>query len=127
MSARCRYYLDSSAQVRHLIRPVCDEQCDHKECLNLEALRETAQLDSIIDSTIAQSEISANQQLRLALKLVNGFLQFATTPWMQALWYLKDLSFFQADEGLSAALATLHTSSEISQQGHREVEMLRLE
>ncbi|KAK7978230.1 hypothetical protein PG988_005720 [Apiospora saccharicola] len=126
MTARCSCYLDSSSNVRHLIHPVCDEQCDHKECLDPKALRATTQLDSIIGSTVELSRLSMNQQLRLALKLVNGILQFATTPWLQALWYLKDLSFFQTNDDLSAALATVHASSELSQAGHHELGMLDL-
>ena len=89
-------------------------------------MREPAQLDSIFDSTVEQSRLSVNQQLRLALKLVNGILQFASTPWLQELWDLKDLSFFKMDDSLARALATLHTSSEISGQGHRGLEMLDL-
>ncbi|KAK7920296.1 hypothetical protein PG985_008318 [Apiospora marii] len=126
MSARYICYLDSSNQVRHNIHPVCDENCDHNKCLSQTAMREPARLDSIFDSTVEQSRLSVNQQLRLALKLVNGILQFASTPWLQALWYLKDLSFFKIDDNLPRALATLHTSSEISEQGRCELEMLDL-
>ncbi|KAK8086395.1 hypothetical protein PG994_001369 [Apiospora phragmitis] len=124
MSAGCSCYLDSSAQVRHLIHPVCHEECDHKECLDQQALRDTAQLDRIFDYTIEESGVSVNQQVRLALTLVNGILQFASTPWLQPSWYLRDLSYFQTTDGLATALATLHISSEIPQQNHHGSDLL---
>lgn len=54
------------------------------------------------------------RQIGIALELVKAVLQFHGTPWLQPLWQLQDLAYFQTDEGLSASLNTLHISTELS-------------
>ncbi|KAK2037841.1 hypothetical protein LZ31DRAFT_635802 [Colletotrichum somersetense] len=53
-------------------------------------------------------------QIRLALKLVKGVLQFQLTPQLQPLWRLQDLAYFEPTDYLATVLATLHISSELS-------------
>ncbi|KAK8093722.1 hypothetical protein PG997_000407 [Apiospora hydei] len=125
-SAMCSRYLDASDHIRHSIRPFCDEKCDHKWCLDQDSLSDPTQLDSILDVTVEQSGLGVVQQLQLALRLVKGILQFASTPWLQALWHLKDLSYFQMKNGLSTALATVHINSDLTQQNHPRPKSINL-
>ncbi|KAL7621499.1 hypothetical protein AAE478_008823 [Parahypoxylon ruwenzoriense] len=115
----CGGYLDTSDHLRHHLSPVCSPGCDHKECLNTKSLREPAPLNKIFNFPVERS-ISVPEQVRLALKLVKGVLQFHSTPWLQPYWRLQDLSYFQTDEGLASSLSTLHISTELSRQQQQE-------
>ncbi|KAI1500656.1 hypothetical protein F5X99DRAFT_385548 [Biscogniauxia marginata] len=117
--AKCCSYLDTSDNLRHHLSSVCNPDCDHKECLNTKALREPAPLDKIFNLPVERS-ISVPEQVRLALKLVKGVLQFHSTPWLQPYWRLQDLSYFQTDDGLAASLNTLHISTELSQRQQQQ-------
>jgi hypothetical protein len=58
-------------------------------------------------------ELSVNEQLRLALRLVRSVLQFHSTPWWRENWSLADLSYFDIDTELSRSLSTLHIATKI--------------
>lgn len=106
-------YLESPEHVRHYVQTVYDTSYRHKDCLSLRGFGELAPLNSILNFPLARS-ISVVDQLRLALRLVKGVLQFQSTPWLRLLWELRDLSFFQTDNGLAIALSTLHLSAQLS-------------
>lgn len=108
-------YLDTPEDLRHHLSPVCNAQCDHKECLHTKALKEPTSLDRIFSLPVERT-ISVPEQVRLALKLVKGVLQFHSTPWLQPYWRLQDLSFFPTEDGLATSLSTLHISAELSKQ-----------
>lgn len=109
----CGGYLDTSDDLRHYLYPVCDP----KECLSSKAKSEPTTLNQIFNLPVERT-ISVAQQVGLALKLVKAVLQFHATPWLQSLWRLQDLAYFQTDEGLSASLSTLHISTELSHYNH---------
>ncbi|KAI0602748.1 hypothetical protein F4775DRAFT_535501 [Biscogniauxia sp. FL1348] len=115
----CGGYLDTPDDLRHHLSPVCSPQCDHRECLKAKALREPVSLDKIFGFPVEHS-ISVPEQVRLALKLVKGVLQFHSTPWLQPYWRLQDLSYFQTDDGLAASLNTLHISTELSRKQQQQ-------
>ncbi|KAI0163680.1 hypothetical protein BJ166DRAFT_526921 [Pestalotiopsis sp. NC0098] len=106
-------YLDTPEDFRHHLSPVCNARCDHKDCLHTKALKEPTSLDRIFSLPVERT-ISVPEQVRLALKLVKGVLQFHSTPWLQPYWRLQDLSFFPTDDGLATSLSTLHISAELS-------------
>ncbi|KAK2030580.1 hypothetical protein LX32DRAFT_637980 [Colletotrichum zoysiae] len=115
----CGGYLDTSDQLRHYLSPVCGSSCDHTVCLNKQDLGDPMPLQSIFQYPVERT-LSVPDQIRLALKLVKGVLQFQSTPWLQPLWRLQDLAYFKPTDDLATALATLHISSELSharQQG----------
>ncbi|KAK8863006.1 hypothetical protein PGQ11_009241 [Apiospora arundinis] len=123
VSARCGGYLDTPGYgVRHHLSPVCDDYCKHKDCINEKALGTPVPLGNVFGYSVEQS-ISVPQQLRLALRLVNGILQFASTSCLQDLWCVQDISYFTREDSLVAALTTMHISSELSQEARREVSM----
>ncbi|KAI1641468.1 hypothetical protein F4809DRAFT_586804 [Biscogniauxia mediterranea] len=115
----CGGYLDTPDDLRHHLSPVCSPKCDHKECLKSKAIREPAPLNKIFGFPVERS-ISVPEQVRLALKLVKGVLQFHSTPWLQPYWRLQDLSYFQTDDGLAASLNTLHISTELSRKQQQQ-------
>ncbi|KAK8042351.1 hypothetical protein PG994_012834 [Apiospora phragmitis] len=86
-TSRCGGYLDTPEHLRHHLYPVCGESCDHTQCFNPKRLGEPALLDEIFKLPVERS-ISVPAQLRLALSLVKGVLQFQSTPWLQPLWRL---------------------------------------
>ena len=119
---KCGGYFDTPDRLRHHLSPVCGSACTHKDCLNTERLGEPTSQDQIFSLPVERS-ISVPEQVRLALKLVKGVLQFHSTPWLQPYWRLQDLSYFQIDQGLADSLVTLHISTELSQQRHQDSEM----
>ncbi|KAK7997456.1 hypothetical protein PG989_005496 [Apiospora arundinis] len=121
-SDRCGGYLDTPEHLRHHLYPVCGQSCDHTQCFNPKRLGEPATLDQIFKLPVERS-ISVPTQLRLALSLVKGVLQFQSTPWLQPLWRLQDLSYFQIDEGLAASLDTLHIGTELTKGKQRDTTM----
>ncbi|KAK8078106.1 hypothetical protein PG996_004276 [Apiospora saccharicola] len=126
MSARYAGYIDSPGEVRHHMYPVCDEYCDqHKDCLNENILGEPVTLDEAFGYPVEEC-MSVPQQLRLALKLINGVLQLASTPWLRELWSLKDVFYFQRADDIATALKTLHIRSELSNQGWRVTDTTNL-
>jgi hypothetical protein len=76
-------------------------------------------LDKIFQLPVERS-ISVPEQVRIALRLVKGVLQFHSTPWLQPYWRLQDISYFSTDEGLAASLDTLHISTELSKQQQQQ-------
>ncbi|KEY65506.1 hypothetical protein S7711_09296 [Stachybotrys chartarum IBT 7711] len=110
----CGGYLDTPDQLRHHVYPACNSACDHKLCLSNKGFQPSS-LDKIFRLPVERS-ISVPAQVRLALRLVKGVLQFHSTPWLQPYWRLQDLSYFQTDEGLAASLDTLHISTELSKK-----------
>ncbi|KAK7949034.1 uncharacterized protein PG986_009920 [Apiospora aurea] len=125
VSGRCGGYLDTPDEVRHHLFPVCDDRCNHKECINEITQGTPVPLGDVFGYPVEQS-ISVPQQLRVALRLVKGTLQFASTPWLQALWCLRDVSYFQRTNNLAAALETMHISSDLSHKGRRDVNMAEM-
>lgn len=121
-SRKCGGYFDTPDRRRHHLFPVCGSTCTHKDCLNTERPGELTSLDQIFCLPVERS-ISVPEQVRLALKLVKGVLQFHSTPWLQPYWRLQDLSYFQIDEGLASSFSTLHISTELSQQRQPDSEM----
>ncbi|KAF3012668.1 hypothetical protein E8E14_011420 [Neopestalotiopsis sp. 37M] len=111
-------YLDTPEDLRHHLSPVCHPQCDHRDCLHAKALQAPTSLDGIFRLPVERN-LSVPEQVRLALKLVQGVLQFHSTPWLQPFWRLQDLSFFPTDAGLADSLSTLHISAELSGQRQR--------
>ncbi|KAK6844530.1 hypothetical protein PG995_014640 [Apiospora arundinis] len=93
-----------------------------QECINEKSLGTPVPLGNAFGYSVEQS-ISVPQQLRLALRLVNGILQFASTSCLQDLWCVQDISYFTREDSLVAALTTMHISSELSQEARREVSM----
>ncbi|ORY63868.1 uncharacterized protein BCR38DRAFT_485015 [Pseudomassariella vexata] len=110
-STACGGYLDTADNLRHHLYPVCDP----KECFNSRSLGEPAPLNHIFRFPVEKS-ISVSQQVKLALQLVKGVLQFHSTPWLQPYWRLQDLSYFQATDGLAASMSTLHISAELTEK-----------
>ncbi|KAK4445572.1 hypothetical protein QBC34DRAFT_441598 [Podospora aff. communis PSN243] len=51
-------------------------------------------------------------QLRLALQLASAVLKFSSTPWLNDLWTVRDVAFFQQGTDLVSSLRTLHFSTE---------------
>lgn len=121
-SNRCGGYLDTPEHLRHHLYPACDQYCDHTQCFNPKRLGEPATLDKIFQLPVERS-ISVPAQLRLALNLVKGVLQFQSTPWLSPLWRLQDLSYFQINEGLAASLETLHIGTELTKGKQRDTVM----
>ncbi|KAK7927467.1 hypothetical protein PG985_004465 [Apiospora marii] len=121
-TSRCGGYLDTPEHLRHHLSPVCNDSCDHTQCFNPKRLGEPSLLDEIFKLPVERS-ISVPAQLRLALSLVKGVLQFQSTPWLQPLWRLQDLSFFQVNEGLAASLDTLHIGTELTKGKQRDTVM----
>ncbi|KAK8060008.1 hypothetical protein PG996_009938 [Apiospora saccharicola] len=121
-TSRCGGYLDTPEHLRHHLSPVCNDLCDHTKCFNPKRLGEPSLLDEIFKLPVERS-ISVPAQLRLALSLVKGVLQFQSTPWLQPLWRLQDLSFFQVNEGLAASLDTLHIGTELTKGKQRDTVM----
>lgn len=119
---KCGGYLDTPDQLRHYLSPVCGSSCDHSECLNTETLGEPLRLDSIFRFPVERT-LSVPDQIRLALKLVKGVLQFQSTPWLQPLWRLQDISYFKPANDLAKALGTLHISSELSRSTQHDALM----
>ncbi|KAK8051671.1 hypothetical protein PG993_003056 [Apiospora rasikravindrae] len=121
-TSRCGGYFDTPEHLRHHLYPVCDESCDHTQCFNPKRLGEPSLLDEIFKHPVERA-ISVPSQLRLALSLVKGVLQFQSTPWLQPLWRLQDLSFFQVNESLAASLATVHIGTELTKGKQRDTVM----
>ncbi|KAH7324244.1 hypothetical protein B0I35DRAFT_509024 [Stachybotrys elegans] len=105
-------YLDAPDRLRHYVSPICSSSCDHTKCLNAKELGEPVPLQSIFRFPV-ENTLSVTEQLRLALKLVKGVLQYQSTPWLQPRWTLQDLSYFDAANDLANALETLHISSDL--------------
>lgn len=106
---RCGGYLDTADDIRHYLYPMCDP----KKFLSSRAKTKPTTLDDIFNLPVERT-ISVGQQVGLALKLVKAVLQLHATPWLQPLWRLQDLAYFQTDdEGLAASLRTLHISTEL--------------
>ncbi|KAK7956504.1 uncharacterized protein PG986_005726 [Apiospora aurea] len=122
LDLRCGGYLDTPEHLRHHLYPVCDELCDHTQCFSPKRLGEPSLLDEIFKFPVERT-LSVPAQLRLAVSLVKGVLQFQSTPWLQPLWRLQDLSFFQVNEGLAASLATLHIGTELTKGKQRDTVM----
>ncbi|ETS86365.1 hypothetical protein PFICI_00193 [Pestalotiopsis fici W106-1] len=111
-------YLDTPEDLRHHLSPVCQPGCDHRDCFHAKALQAPTSLDGIFRLPVERT-LSVPEQVRLALKLVQGVLQFHSTPWLQPYWRLQDLSFFPTDAGLADSLNTLHISAELSGEQRR--------
>ncbi|KAI1135850.1 hypothetical protein F5Y05DRAFT_163246 [Hypoxylon sp. FL0543] len=105
----CSGYLDAPDELRHQLYLVCDpgERISSKE------LCEPAVLSGIFNRALHTS-LSVPQQVRLALQLVEAVLQFQSTPWLQSIWSLQDLSYFPDGDDLARSLRTLHISTDLS-------------
>ncbi|KAK3987371.1 hypothetical protein QBC44DRAFT_331643 [Cladorrhinum sp. PSN332] len=57
--------------------------------------------------------VSVITQLRLALSLASAVLKFASTPWLNDLWTIKDLAFLRLQDNEQDLISTLHFSSEL--------------
>jgi hypothetical protein len=74
-----------------------------------------ATLDKILDLPV-ETEITMVEQLKLARTIVVAVLYFSCTPWLAEHWGLKDLAFFDDEQGdLSAKLRTVNLRVTISE------------
>ncbi|KAK2009469.1 hypothetical protein LZ32DRAFT_620570 [Colletotrichum eremochloae] len=103
----------TSDQLGHYLSPVCGISCDQTACLSVQDLGDPTPLDSIFQYPVDRT-LSVPGQIRLTLKLVKGVLQFQSTPWLQPLWWLQDLAYFEPTDDLATALGTLRISSGLS-------------
>ncbi|KAH7324394.1 hypothetical protein B0I35DRAFT_424073 [Stachybotrys elegans] len=101
------YYIDSLANFRHTI-------CfDKPQYLSLTSTSQrSASLKNLISQTV-NGTMSVPQQLKLALTLAQGLLQFHSTPWWRGFLNLEDFLYFDPCYGLDAVLETLHISTKI--------------
>ncbi|KAH8202484.1 hypothetical protein TruAng_003384 [Truncatella angustata] len=104
-------YFDAPDHIRHQLSPVHDRG----ECIVKNMLSEPAQLDRIFELPVERA-ISVPQQVSIALRLARSVLRLHSTPWLQPLWTLRDLSYFQTDECLATSLETLHITNELLHQ-----------
>jgi len=104
----CVGYFDSASNLRHRLLMTRD-----RESIAIQTSScPPKSLASILNPTKIV-ELSVNEQLRLALRLVRSVLQFHSTPWWRENWSLADLSYFDIDTELSRSLSTLHIATKI--------------
>lgn len=123
-SEECGGYLDTPLNLRHTIQPVCGISCDHTQCLNRNDLGEPVPLDNIFNFRV-DNTLLVPEQLRLALRLVKGVLQFHSTPWLRSQWQLQDLYYFEPSNILATSLETLHISSNLTKSSHDSLDIPR--
>ncbi|RSM09078.1 hypothetical protein CDV31_007845 [Fusarium ambrosium] len=107
---QCFGHLDCTRQrdnFRHVFYPSCSgpNHCD-TECSPMA-------LDEII-KTSRRDLINPIDKLRLARILVSAALKFYSTPWLDDIWQLRDLSMSVGDiEDLSKSIHNMHLSAEL--------------
>ncbi|KAH8900697.1 hypothetical protein GQ53DRAFT_632333 [Thozetella sp. PMI_491] len=102
-------HLDSCSQeaFRHCFFPCSDGPY----CTNLRP-GEVVLVDDVLAQPVHR-ELTIVGQLRLAHSLVSAVLKFNSTPWMNELWSVRDLAFFQQGDDLTKSLQTLHFDVEL--------------
>jgi hypothetical protein len=118
-SNQCVGYLDSRNQFRHLF--YCPSP--RSTLTNLEgsdSSRRFLSLEDVMRQTPSDT-LDLADQLKLAIKLTKGVLQFHSTPWLEEGWRIQDLAFFEHRNQLSEVdFDTLHLTSELSNRNPKE-------
>ncbi|KAH6605322.1 hypothetical protein Trco_007029 [Trichoderma cornu-damae] len=117
-------HIDSCVQetFRHFFFP-----CSNASLCNNMGLEDVTLMDEALVQPV-YNKLTVVCQLRLAHRLVSAVLKFNSTPWLNELWSVGDLSFFRQGDDLTLSLQTLHFGVELihgtaeSTNSSREVE-----